>query len=45
MGARFPITNGLLMDGVRGSFQIIEHDHASLVAEDRQDERISLHLA
>ena len=46
LDARFPFTNGLLMDGLRSGFQIIEHDHASLAAEDRQDDGgVSLHPA
>ena len=41
---RYAITNGVLMDGLRGGFQVVERHHATLAAEDREDDgSVSLH--
>jgi hypothetical protein len=45
IAARFSFTNSLLMDGLRGGFEVTKHDHAAFVAEDRQDDGLSLHRA
>ena len=41
--ARSAITNGPLMDGLRSGFEVVERYHATLVAEDREDDGFSLH--
>ncbi len=42
MGARLGFTNCPLMDGLRGGFEVVKRHHASLVAEDGED-NFSLH--